>query len=588
MNRKVLKRLLGGCIAGMMAFAVAGCGGSDSGSSGDIYEMSYWIPAGIDNAMYGSYEENPVVQYIENNYEFNGKPIHFEYYVAPAGSESDNFTTLLSTGEYCDIMNLSMSSQTPAQLYGEDILADLTDLVPEYMPNYMAFIAEHPELEQNLYSLVDGEKKILHITGFRDGITPNYEGFSYRRDWVAKYGKNPETGAAFTYGFENPDDPYSWQDDVVFPSGSDEPIYISDWEWMFEIFDQAMADLGITDGYCYAPYYQGYMQTGDFASAFGGGGVCYWYRNSDNVAVFGPTTDNFRAYVQCLNTWYGKGWVDPAFAEHNSDIFYAVDTAKVFSGKVGLWQGRQSAVGTQIDDGSDFTSGAVVYGCRQPINDVYGGPESQNVEPYVFLQNSMVGNSIGVTTNLSEDEIIAFLEYTDFLFSEEGSALALGLNAEQQQSAQNEFYNNLGLSDGAIVVENGEYRYTNPNLTQEEKNAVGLSCVGGRLEITENLDYGYDRYVQQATDEWDYYKAGTSLFDSSVQNAISVEDGATVTNVRTNVDQFMVRSVSAMIMGNAYDVWDDASWEQFCTDINKFQPDMVTDIYNNAIQAISN
>ena len=59
---------------------------------------------------------------------------------------------------------------------------------------------------------------------------------------------------------------------MVFPSGGDEPIYISDWEWMFDIFAKAMDDLGITDGYCYAPYYLGYLETGDLSSGFGGGG----------------------------------------------------------------------------------------------------------------------------------------------------------------------------------------------------------------------------------------------------------------------------------------------------------------------------
>ena len=48
------------------------------------------------------------------------------------------------------------------------------------------------------------------------------------------------------------------------------PVYISDWEWMFDIFTKAQADLGITDGYCLSVYYKGYNEDGSLFSSFGG------------------------------------------------------------------------------------------------------------------------------------------------------------------------------------------------------------------------------------------------------------------------------------------------------------------------------
>lgn len=175
------------------------------------------------------------------------------------------------------------------------------------------------------------------LRGFSDGIQPMFQGFCYRRDWIAKYGANPQTGAAFTYGFTDENDFESWEDDVVFPNGTDEPLYISDWEWMFEIFEKAMEEQGISDGYCYSPYYYGYMQTGDLFTGFGGGAP-YWY-NDNGTCVNGIETDSFRAYLQCLNTWYQKGWLDKSFSEHTSDVFFAVDAPKVFQEK--LVSGRE-------------------------------------------------------------------------------------------------------------------------------------------------------------------------------------------------------------------------------------------------------
>lgn len=579
------KKMLAAVMAGSMVLA-AGCGngGSNGGSAKGAHEISYWIPMGENVEYYESYNDNPIVKYIEANYTFNGKPIDFDFYVAPAGSQSDNFTTLLSTGEYCDIMDLSMSPSSPVQLYEDGILQDLTQLVPEHMPNYMAFLEANPDIAPEIYSIVDGEKKILFLTGFYEKIDDNYEGFCYRRDWIAKYGKHPETGEAFTYGFADEADPLSWEDNVVFPSGGSDPVYISDWEWMFEIFDVAMADLGIMDGYGYAPYYLGYMSTGDLACAFGGGGNTSWYRNQDNQAVFGPTTDNFRTYLQCMNTWYKNGWIDPAFAEHNGDMFFSVDPAKVFSGKVGLWQGLMSTLGTQIDADDAYTDGAVVYGCRQPINDVYGGPEAQNIEPYTFMQYSKAMGSIGLTDHMSEEETIAVLEFVDFLFTEEGSALSAGLSKAQYEACQDEFYTAQGLTEGAYTKEGDTY-VSNVSGSDPRSTAIALTRVIAKRALP--IKKPYDRYVEHAVSQWDYYTALPSIFSASITNAMSADESSEVSTIRTNVDQFMIRSISPMIMGTGYDVWDDVSWEQFCTDINKFQPDRVTEIYNEKIKLLA-
>ena len=69
---------------------------------------------------------------------------------------------------------------------------------------------------------------------------------------------------------------------VVFPSGGTDPVYISDWEWMFEIFTEAMADQGITDSYCTSIYYPGYMWSGGLCSCFGEP-IPIWYKGSDDV-----------------------------------------------------------------------------------------------------------------------------------------------------------------------------------------------------------------------------------------------------------------------------------------------------------------
>lgn len=585
MKRKCKAAAIAAVLTGTM-LAASGCGSSGGSSGGDTVTITYWQARGEDSSFYEEYEDNPIVKYIENNYTFNGKKLHLDFFTAPPGSEADDFSTLLGTGDYCDVMDMSMASATPVELYKDGIVWDLTDLVKNNMPNYMAFLEANPDCEESMYSVVDGEKKILQLYGFNDEITPNFEGYCYRRDWIAKYGTNPKTGAAFTYGFTDENDKESWQDDVVFPSGGDEPLYISDWEWMFDIFEKALKDQGIADGYCYSPYYLGYQATGDLATGFGGGGP-HWYREG-NTCRYGVTEDNFRAYLQCMNTWFSKGWIDSSFAEHTSDMFFAVDSAKVFQGKVGLWQGRLSTAGTQIDAGDEYTAGAVVYGCKQPINDIYGGPDQQGKEPNMMYQFTKLGPSACITTKLKEEEVITFLKYVDFLFTDEGRLLRCGLNKEQYEASQDELYTKYGLTEGMYTfVEKDDETIMKYNMDTglNEFNALVLNRFVCSLTTNSNVDRGYDRYVQDAVDKWDYY-TNTAALSAGVTNAVSVEDQQQITKIRANLDQFLARAVGPMIKGSGYDVWDDASWQQFCTDVNKYQADTVTQIYQKAIDAL--
>ena len=51
--------------------------------------------------------------------EENGTPLKFTFQAPIAGSEQDNFNTMMSTGEYTDVVDLSYSADTAATLVEE-------------------------------------------------------------------------------------------------------------------------------------------------------------------------------------------------------------------------------------------------------------------------------------------------------------------------------------------------------------------------------------------------------------------------------------------------------------------------------------
>ena len=561
--------------------------GNETTGRAEPRKITYWIPKGEDARYYAEYEDNPVVQYIYANYEFNGAPLYIDFFTAPIGSEQDNFNVLLSTGEYCGVMDVSMNTGTsPAALYEQGIILDLTDLYEEYMPNYCAVLDRFPELKNDTYSVIDGEKKVLSLYTLQTMPDDPFEGYCYRRDWIAKYGKNPVTGEPFTYGFTDPENTDTWQDDIVFPSGETEPIYISDWEWMFDIFKTAITEQGISGGYCFAPYYMGYMETGDLSSSFGGGGIGYSIK--DGVIVDGYTSDNARAYMQCLNNWYNNGWIDTAFAEHTNDMFYAIDIESVYQGKVGLWQGRPSALGNQLDTGSGYTEGAMVFGCRLPINDVYGGDAQKNIAPDRYMRTTQLGGGIVLTNKLSQDEAIAFMQFIDFLFTEEGDRLRnVGLNQEQYEAFGSELYDRLGVKGGNYTIDDEGYIHSFfTDNSNPDSVAVIMGRVIGLVDHTHTL-FEYVPYVTDGVAAWAYYPNSAAV-GAGVINAVPVSQQKTITKLKANLDHFLAKTIPQIIKGTStYDIYDDDSWAQFVKDAQKYGSSTIAEYYQQAYDLLN-
>jgi len=446
---KLLKRTLSVCLMAAMAVTlIAGCGKGDDGGGNEDKKgetpkkdatFTWWITQSDGNGeYYEDYKESPVAQFINQQYwdtenggigtKENGTQIDMSFLVPITGSELDNFNTMMSTGEYPEIVSLAMATDSPRTMYENDILLDITEYVESYMPNYLAYLDKNPELKP-LVQIVDEEGNVRYVAiySFMDGVNDPWEGTCYRRDWVVKYAKpteyvwdwesdyvkehgHPEvtplseavkeknmegwkkneiTAFEAEYG-DNPNETYS--DNVIFPSGMADPITISDWEWMLEAFAKAIEERGWSEdssSYGFAPYYLGYTGMGDVTSSFGGGTGSFYVK--DGTVSFDGASENFKAYLECMNNWYEKGWLDSQFHTRANDAFYMINSTGVNQGKVGMWCGMKANLGTAIRTSCQNEADArdaFVMGCALPINDMYGGEEQQFKEPDALFQGS--------------------------------------------------------------------------------------------------------------------------------------------------------------------------------------------------------
>ncbi|MDO4285469.1 MAG: extracellular solute-binding protein [Eubacteriales bacterium] len=579
--RGLWKKMTAAALCAVTAVSTAACGAGGGSSASAENTYSVWLYSAQDASYYTDYSENPALQYVQSKtWGSEEKAVALEFLVPPSGSEQDNYQTMVASGEYPDVLMGAISDPAPI-LYENGIIMDLTDYVEEYMPNYTAFLEAHEDFRANVVYEIDGEEKILSITAANEDYPYYFCGPQYRRDWIVKYGTNPETGEAFTGGYTDPEDPDSWEDDVVFPSGGTEPVYISDWEWMFGIFTRAQADLGIEDSYSMSVYYPGFSWSGGLCSSFGGG-VPVWYKNTDGEVVFGGDSEQMRAYLECLNTWYANGWLDQEFNERTSDSFYAIDDTSVRQGEVGLWVGSQGQLGGRMDlnDGG-YTEGICSYGCAWPINDVYGTEECKYVEPDCVPATSLSGTPYFITTAAEGKDIATLCSFLDYFYSEEGALIrTLGLSGEQAAESGSSLYEEWGLADGAYSV-GDDGRYIKSDVLVSDSGNLQIACNLEKLPgitLISSVDNGYADTYEASLASWLKYKNTGFFQGSAVTNNMTNEDAGVCDDIRTRVLDYMTIHAPEMITG-ATDPFDDGDWNTWSTMLQKYNYQKATEIY---------
>lgn len=618
----------------MSAVAASGCGAKSG--DGDADTFSWWIYS-TDGAgtYYDDYSDNPAVEWLNQQYwdvengglgtEENGTNVKFTFQAPIAGSESDNFNTMLSTGEYTDIVDLAISTDSAETLCDEGILMDLTEYVEKYMPNYLAYLEENPT-EKALVTNIDedGKTHYYQLAAIKDGNDVPWGGFVYRRDWVVEYAEptayvwdwdsdyvkengHPEVtpldaaiAANNLNGWkenevkeftstEGEDPKNDYQDNVIFPSGMSDPYTVSDWEWMFEAFQKAIDDKGFSgdsNAYCTTTSYVGFYQTGDLVSSFGGG-TGSWSRDENNDIYFSGTEDSFKTYLECMNTWYDNGWLDTAFETRASDMFFSINETGCTQGKVGMWYGTVGVLGDTIRvtcaDAEDQQK-AYVMGCSVPVNDMYGSEEQKFVAPDAFYQGSRVSGSIGVTTAAEDKDLAALFTFFDWLYTEDGAMVkAYGLNSEQlaEVADDNSVYADLGLTE-AYKIEEGEdgskeivMSYPNDsdyaNALRATRLTVGRDMTGSGANLDYALDDGKAEVTYRTLEQFTRYTSTADLLQYT--DRMTPDESDVYSSVSANMLDYVAQEVPKMIKNGTGD------WDTYVETLEGIGIDDVTEAY---------
>lgn len=335
----------------------------------ETFEFSYWV------GLYESYlksmtslDDHPIHQELEKLTNVHVNFIHPTY-----GSESEVFGVMLNSEIYPDVFATAYHAKGNADLFYNEIIIELTDFMPTYMPNYHSVISTNKDVDRDV-KLDTGEYVAIYT--IYETIPLPWRGLVVRQDLLDKIGKGiPETAS-------------EWESVLTAfkEMGVEKPLFI--------------CNNGATDN-----TFEGLFNIGQRL-----------YRDGSTVK-YGPYEPGYRQYVEFMKDWYDKGLIDPEFSGVTgfAGFLGLPDAAVINSGKVGASNAQSHTLGTQLADAGVTASPDMFFSAAYPpVNNKGDKPSFSKV-----AGSGRLGASYAVSVDCSGEKIPTILRYFDFLYGEE-------------------------------------------------------------------------------------------------------------------------------------------------------------------------
>lgn len=515
MDSKMMKRIIAaGLISALSAGMLAGCGkGKDDG------KLTMWTPNHL-NAYESSFDDVACFQMMQEENDVDVEFIH-----PVVGQESEQFTVMLASGDYPDIINYTNWSIYKGGLekaIKDGVLIDLSPYInDEDMPNLSAYLKEHPEC---LKAMKNPDGTISVFPNIKESVEINsFIGPTLRKDWLDKLGLEvPET----MDDWYNVLKAFKTQD----PNGNgkaDEIPFLAE---------------GIN-----SPYH--------FLSAAFGSSTIMMIGEDGNPA-YGPIQPGFKDFLITLHKWYEEGLLDKDFAaadRKNLDYKMTDDIGGAYIGYTGSQMGNYIAA----KKGTDFELVAAPW----PKKD-------ENSKPYCGFDGMTLtvttNNGMGIST--SNKQIEKTIQMIDWLYGEGSVAL------------------NYGVEGTSYNIVDGEYQYTDLILNNPDgKDPVAALApyampnwgMGGAM----TFDDSYNK-IARAVDEQKYAAKIWAEGDMSLcvpALSFTTEESNAINKVKNDIDIYVMEYMTNTIIGTE-------SVDSFDKFVKKVK-DMGVDDMVNAYQA---
>lgn len=258
--------------------------------SDEPVQLSYYIR--INGAMSATMETYADVEFFKYLEELTNVQIQWDH-----NTSDETFSMMIASGEYPDMINWNLGNAAggvPALLEDEVIL-DLTELMPQYAPAYYEWMQANPE-ENRAFMLDDGT--LYQFVNFnanvetKDIVYFKIKGPQIRQDWLDQLG-------------------------LEMPTTTDE-LY----DVLVAFRDNDMNGNGDTTDEIPFAIGKGTTQLGVIAGSFGTRIDMHNDPENPGTIVYGPITDNFRKFLEYMNKLYTEGLINSDFAVQDSSLSF--------------------------------------------------------------------------------------------------------------------------------------------------------------------------------------------------------------------------------------------------------------------------
>nr|WP_314458685.1 extracellular solute-binding protein [uncultured Clostridium sp.] len=428
--------------------------------------------------------------------------IKLEFIHPTSGSEDEEFSVLVASGEYPDIIEYTWTKYSggASAAISDGVILNLNDLMQSSAPNLTAILNDYPDIDK----MVKTQEGDYYCFPFLRGLkTPNKTQFSsgmvLRKDILDKLGLSvPETiddwdtvlRAYKNEGFEVP--------------------FTTRKEWMLDVWSP------------------GFDNWGDFYV-------------EDDVVKNGLMEDSRKEFLTKMNQWYEDGLIDRDYlvADKASCQTYFT-TGKSAASYAPGGQGLGTYTQIMNEANPEITQKNIVSSV--PVTKVKGKNAKFSKMNQIFDGS---GSSATITTQCKNPEAAAWL--LDWMYGPEGSMV-----------------NCFGIEGESYNMENGYPVYTdlitnNPDgLTMEGALAL-YTRVGQSGPLVQDELYIEQYYSQdnqrEALDLWMKTDMGKFAYPPAT---ISNEDSDKFSNIMSNVKTFSQEMEAKFIAGTAsLDQWDE-------------------------------
>lgn len=492
-------------------------GGTAYPLTGENLKLTYWSSFSVGDYI-DSYNSSFIMPAIQ---EATG--VDFNVMEVSRTIAAEQYGLMIASGSYPDTMGVSdYYTGGIAQAFKDEVIIDLTDLLPENAPDYWSYVQE---LDQGSLDALLTEGRHLSFSSISDGATATSigRGNITRKDWLDKLNLSvPETLDEFT--------------NMLYAIKTE---YDTDYTYFIE-----------PDGvvkYVYAAFN---TQIIDLRNA-----VDLGYFINDGKVVSAYASDGYREYLEWFRGLFSDGLIDPDFFTDSRD--YTGTMTSIGSGRAGVWENGVDGMDEVMDYSTDPDFETVAI----PVIVKEKGAENTWVETSARASSG----EFCVTDACKNPELA--LQFWNYFFTADGIILA-----------------NYGVEGVSFNYKpDGSVEYTNmivsnPDMDLRISSDIYLPSKVPVYSISEKFYVTYTEKQKQTIATWSpvgtdkhTYPAGASLTADEAEQ-ISQKVADCITFAEENLMGFLTCSIDL----------SDASWQSYVDTLVSIGINECLSIYQNA------